>query len=200
MKTFLLLFFTISQTSFAAGGMRGSKHDFSQTNWSEGEICKACHTPHGANAGKIDAPLWDHTLTTQTFIPYTSTTMKATPGQPDGLSKLCLSCHDGTIALDSFNGATGTTVIRNKIGPNLLKGNGHWKHPISITYDTALSVADTRLNNPVTKMTLLGGTIQKDLLFNNKVQCASCHDVHDEKRIGTLLRITENTLCKTCHK
>lgn len=195
----IIVLLLISCSSFAAG-IRGSKHDFSKNNWSEGELCKACHIPHGANAGRVDAPLWDHTMTTQTFTPYTSKTMKATVGQPDGLSKLCLSCHDGTVAIDSFNGLMGTSFMRSKIGPNLLKGQGHWKHPISIIYDSSLAVADTRLNDPAVKMTILGGTIKKDLLSNDKVQCISCHDVHNDKGIGTLLRITENALCKTCHK
>jgi predicted CXXCH cytochrome family protein len=198
MKTLIVIFF-IANTSFAAG-IKGSKHDFSKNTWSEGEICKVCHIPHGATAGNIDAPLWDHKLTTQTFTPYTDTRMKAATGQPDGLSKLCLSCHDGTVAIDSFNGVMGTTFIKNKIGPNLKTGQGHWKHPISIVYDTNLSIADTKIYDPAVKTTVLGGTVKKDLLFNDKVQCASCHDVHDKKGIGTLLRITENTLCLTCHR
>lgn len=196
----ILIFLFILTNSVFAAHIKGTKHDFSRYTWSEGEICKVCHIPHGANSGNVDAPLWDHNITTQTFTPYTSSTMKAAPGQPDGLSKLCLSCHDGTVAINSFNGTMGTTYIGDRIGPNLNSGQGHWKHPISITYDTALSVADTRLYDPNVKTTSLGGTIKKDLLFNNKLQCASCHDVHNDKGIGTLLRITENTLCKTCHK
>lgn len=179
----------------------GSKHDFSSKAWSQGEICIVCHVPHSGNLGKtVDSPLWNHAITTQTFTPFTSSTMKAAVGQPDGISKLCLSCHDGTIAIDSFNGVTGTTKLGSKIGPNLLTGQGHWKHPISILYDKALSVADTRLYDPTVKTTALGHTIQKDLLFNNKVQCSSCHDVHNEKGISNYLQISESTLCKTCHK
>jgi predicted CXXCH cytochrome family protein len=162
-------------------------------------MCIVCHTPHGSIAAAA-IPLWNHAITTQVFTPYTSATMKAVVGQPDGASKLCLSCHDGTVAMDSFNGVVGTTKLTGVIGPNLLTGQGHWKHPISITFDTALSVADTRMNNPAIKITALGGTVQKDLLFSNKVQCNSCHDVHNVKGLPKYLRIVESTLCVTCHK
>ena len=198
MKT--LVFVLVMLNSAFGAGIRGSKHDFSNEKWSEGEYCKACHIPHGANVGSVYAPLWSHTITTQTFTPYTSNTMKATPGQPDGLSKLCLSCHDGTIAIDSFNGVVGTDYIKNAIGPDLKNGDGHWGHPISIVYDSNLAIANTRLHDPTVQTTALGSTIQRDLLYADKVQCTSCHDVHDKRGISSLLRISENTLCLTCHR
>lgn len=180
-------------------GIRGSKHDFSGSGWTDGEICIACHVPHGASSN-VDAPLWDRSNSTQTFIPYTSVTMKAAVGQPDGNSKLCLSCHDGTVAMDSFNGLMGSVFIQNPIGPNLLNGDGHWPHPVSIVYDSNLSAVDTRINDPSGTFTALGNTIQQDLLKNDKLQCSSCHDVHNAKGLPTLLKITENQLCITCHK
>lgn len=197
----ILIALIIFLNNVMAAGIKGSKHDFSANTWSNGEICIVCHTPHGANTTtNNDIPLWNHAITSQVFIPYTSATMKATVGQPDGSSKLCLSCHDGTIAIDSFNGLMGTTKLTGKIGPNLLTGQGHWQHPISIVYNTALSIADTRLNDPIVKTTILGGTINTKLLFYGKLQCNSCHDVHNTAGNGTLLRITEPTLCNTCHK
>ena len=189
--------FVIANITLAAG-IVGSKHDFSNQIWSRGEVCIACHTPHGSNS-TVEAPLWDHTLTTQTYTPYTSDTMKATAGQPDGLSKLCLSCHDGTIAIDSFNKTMGSTMIANPIGPNLQNGQGHWKHPVSFIYDSNLAVADTRIYDPSVVVSPLGGTIQRDLLKNNKVQCTSCHDVHNSKGLDKLLKINETDLCITCH-
>jgi predicted CXXCH cytochrome family protein len=198
MKIVILLFILIN-TSFAAG-IVGSRHDFSSRTWSEGEVCKACHIPHNANS-TVDAPLWDHTITTQTFTPYTSTTMKAVAGQPDGISKLCLSCHDGTIAVDSFAGlAGGSQRIGNVIGPNLKSGQGHWKHPISITYNTDLSIADTRVYDPSVRTVSIGGTIKTAMLVNDKLQCSSCHDVHNKSGLTKLLRINGDNLCLACHK
>src|SRR4051794_31953197 len=62
----------------------------------ETEICKFCHTPHNATPAK---PLWNRSTPGTLYTPYTSSTLDATVGQPDGTSILCLSCHDGTIAL-----------------------------------------------------------------------------------------------------
>ena len=80
-------------------------------------------------------------------------------------------------------------------------------HPISFTYDNALFVADPELFDPVnlaSKTTALGGTINDDMLFGGKLECGSCHDVHngpDAVTNGKLLRIsnTSSGLCLTCH-
>src|SRR5512138_3110561 len=63
---------------------------------SESEICIFCHTPHNTNP---TGPLWNRADQGSNYILYTSSTTQASPGQPDGASFLCLSCHDGTIAL-----------------------------------------------------------------------------------------------------
>ena len=62
----------------------------------ESRICIFCHTPHNASAA---APLRNRRDPGSSYIPYSSTTAIANPGQPTGASILCLSCHDGTIAL-----------------------------------------------------------------------------------------------------
>ncbi len=94
----------------AIAGIELSKHDFTLSGWNTaGEICNVCHTPHEGDMS-LDAPLWDHELTTVvTYGLYSSGTLTETAGQPtSGVSKLCLSCHDGTIAVDAFGGAGGT--------------------------------------------------------------------------------------------
>ena len=65
---------------------------------SEQEICIFCHTPH--NAAPIQ-PLWNRNVPVNAYTVYSSNSLVAVPGQPTGSSKLCLSCHDGTIALGS---------------------------------------------------------------------------------------------------
>ena len=73
------------------------------------EVCVFCHTPHFSNtsAAAADAPLWNRNLSGATYTVYSSSTMDTTPGQPDGRSIACLSCHDGTVALDSLINAPG---------------------------------------------------------------------------------------------
>jgi predicted CXXCH cytochrome family protein len=193
-----------------AGTIVGSDHDFSGQGWSGGEICVACHTPHNSDTSVAEAPLWNHTLTTSTFTVYTSGTMDSTPGQPDGISKLCLSCHDGTVALDSFGGASGSSFMT---GPHRLGTDLSDDHPISMTYDAALATADPGLNDPTATNVVVGqapftdnGTITDVMLSANKVQCSSCHDVHNNEVISgspgdPLLRVSKSgsAICLTCH-
>lgn len=186
-------------------------HDFSPASWSNGEICKPCHIPHDASATVTAAPLWNHEVTNATFTVYSSPTMDALPGQPSGVSKLCLSCHDGTIGLDAFGGQSGTVFMSPTNyayrGTNLADD-----HPISFTYDTALANADGELFDPATTPSGLGGTIANDILFNDRVECSSCHDVHVSRGDGTCMAChfpnrdaslrkdnTGSALCLTCH-
>ena len=206
---FLSQLFAVS--GFCAAGIQGSAHDFSGKAWSRGEMCQACHTPHHSDNSQRDAPLWNHSSTQQVFIPYKSDTLKATVGQPDGLSKLCLSCHDGTVALDAFGGFGGAVdakggianKIGTQIGPDLNSNVGHsLVHPFSFVYDSSLASADTGVNDPTQPQAILNGaTIRSALLFGDKLQCSSCHDVHNRQGNDKLLRLPldNNALCSACH-
>jgi len=74
-------------------------------------------------------------------------------------------------------------------------------HPVSFVYNTALSMQDDGLKDPAMESTALGNTIEIDLLYGGRVECASCHDVHDTAGISKLLRFSndESALCLTCH-
>ena len=192
----------------AQGTIVGTDHDFSGETWSTGEICLPCHTPHNAYnfAPSPDGtnelvPLWNHTQTAATFTVYSSPsgTLNATDlTQPAGVSRACLSCHDGTVALDSFGGATGGTFIGG--GANLGSDLSN-DHPVSFTYDDTLATADGELHPPSTTSSGLGGTIANDMLFNNRMECGSCHDVHGTPGLPTFLIKTNDgsALCLTCH-
>lgn len=188
--------------SLFAQSIAGSDHDFSGKTWNNtGEICVVCHTPHNADNNVNGAPLWNHQVTTSTFSVYTSSTFDATAGQPDGASKLCLSCHDGTVAIDNFGGkTTGTNFITGgkNFGTDLTND-----HPVSFTYDAALATADGEIYDPTSTNSGLGGTISADLLIGGKMECASCHDVHNTVAVnGTKLLVKTNAgsaLCLTCH-
>jgi len=206
--------FFIYVTPASAGSILGSAHDFSTQGWSAGEICIACHTPHNANTTVSQAPLWNHTLTTTTFTVYSSPTLDAgTPGQPGASSRLCLSCHDGTVAVDSYGGRVGTNFMT---GPEAVGAGGNLSddHPISITYNSALSVTDPGLYDPSTRTVTIGaggtrtrtGTVAEVMLIADQVQCASCHDVHNTFTVpppsgNPLLKVSRqySELCLTCH-
>jgi len=190
-------------------GIIGTAHDFSAASWSGGEICTVCHTPHNADQTVADAPLWNHTVTSETFTPYAGYELDASVGQPGGVSKLCLSCHDGSVALDSFGGRVGFIKmtdfgaggVERAVGRN---GDLTDDHPVSFTYDAALATADGGLHNPATTdwNGSGSGSIADEMLFGGKVECATCHDVHNKDAVATpflVKRVTNGALCLTCH-
>lgn len=66
-----------------------------------GEVCVYCHTPHAANS-QIALPLWNRTIPSTTYQTYNSSSMTQPVSQPGPNSLSCLSCHDGTVAIDSI--------------------------------------------------------------------------------------------------
>ena len=180
----------------------GTSHDFTGSAWNTtGELCIVCHTPHNGDMTVATAPLWNHKVTAvAAYTVYSSSTLDATVGQPGDESKLCLSCHDGTVALENCGGVTTGTNLIASGNPTYVGTDLTNDHPISFTYDAALSGTDAGLHNPTTTNSGLGGTISADMLFSGKMQCASCHDVHDNTH-GSFLRVSNvaSALCITCH-
>ncbi len=77
------------------------------------EICVFCHTPHGADVTTPNAPpLWNKRLATgATYTTYASLNTPSIDGEilPVGsISLACLSCHDGTQAMDNIINAPGS--------------------------------------------------------------------------------------------
>jgi len=175
------------------GSVVNTHHDFSTSGWTNGETCIICHTPHNANTTVPQSQLWNHDVTNNSFTLYSSPTMNATTVQPTGITRLCLSCHDGTVALDSFGGTTGGEYIRDQTSRNVPIKIGsalNMHHPVTIRYDGALASQDPGLNNPDTTPSGLGGTISSDLLSGGMLECSSCHDVHVPRGSGN---------CTDCH-
>ena len=196
----------LSSSLASAGTIMGSPHDFKGYLWNRsGEICTPCHAPH--KTAILPVPLWNQELSTQTYIMYAKTrsaTTKAVSSQPDGISKICLSCHDGIIASDVYGANTAGTA--HLFGKDLLGPVPSNNHPISFIYNTALAMKDGDLYDPSTKLSGMAGstgTINKDMLFSNRMECASCHDVHNTKAVpGTKLLVKDDAgseLCLTCH-
>jgi predicted CXXCH cytochrome family protein len=162
----------------------------------ESQVCIFCHTPHNATPVQ---PLWNRALPVSAYKTYTSNSLKALPGQPTGNSKLCLSCHDGTIALGSVNSRNQPIVMAGGIttlppGKSNLGTDLSDDHPISFPYDTALANKNTKLKNPAQ---LLSGV---HLDNNKELQCTTCHDAHNNRYGNFLVMSNQNSeLCGTCH-
>ncbi len=182
----------------------GSAHDFSSGGTGKGagenpgEICSTCHVPHTA-AFAADGPLWDHDVTeVTTFATYidVNNSLDATLGQPGMASKICLSCHDGTVAIDSFGGATGTILLTS--GDSTYVGSDlSDDHPIGFTYDDALVSADGELE---TASTVISAGFPLFGSSDDRMECATCHDAHDGAATYFLRASnTGSALCTSCH-
>jgi predicted CXXCH cytochrome family protein len=133
---------------------------------------------------------------------YESSTMQSTPTTPTDAdsSKLCLSCHDGTIALGETvnNGniafAQGSDYRLPGDSPsNVAQGGGLADdHPISM-----VPVAGSEIHNPHPD-----DAVKLD--GSGKVQCTSCHDPHNQNNDAVtkkfLVKSNERSaICLSCH-
>ncbi|MBL8332041.1 MAG: hypothetical protein JNM08_03015 [Rubrivivax sp.] len=116
----------LALTGTASAGIADTKHNLgntsTQTNHVTGtgnsstttnEICVFCHTPHGADVTTPNAPpLWNKRLNTgATYTTYATLNTPSLDGEvlPVGsISVACLSCHDGTQAMDNIINAPGS--------------------------------------------------------------------------------------------
>jgi predicted CXXCH cytochrome family protein len=114
--------------------------------------------------------------------------------QPTGSSKLCLSCHDGTIALEATirGGGGGQTYIppgATNLGTDLSDD-----HPVSFVYSSDLPNKDPQIKSPDS----LPPEVQLDAM--GELQCITCHDPHDNTFGNFLVASNERSnLCVTCH-
>ncbi len=193
---------TPAQLLRAAGsplGVVGGKHDLSTSGPGpfksdvEANACAFCHVPHGIRAdGRPDE--------SSPITPYASSTSQArTTTRPTGSSRICLSCHDGTIAL----GQTRKRLIQlraNAPGGRLPAGHRanlgtdlRGTHPISFV------PSPSRTAHPPPP----GDDVALDK--RGELQCMACHDPHRETLPATgegnfLVKSTQRgALCLTCH-
>ncbi|MBL0311279.1 MAG: hypothetical protein IPP78_00925 [Holophagaceae bacterium] len=235
MKHILFALVAIVSASALQGQIAASPHDLSTTGprgkTNTTQTCVFCHTPHGA-IGSVSSevagqpiaaqliPLWNHSTTATVFTMYNTTNnpISNLQGVVDatvtGASLACLSCHDGVLAVGAISNlpndvaaitytafaggldATGHIIGTAKMGVDLTND-----HPISITY---MNAGNTAPLDPGMKMpsTFAANGVK---LFANKVQCASCHDVHNWGTVAAGTRpflaytMTASGLCLQCH-
>ncbi len=162
----------------------------------EDRICLPCHVSHNARTDENGQSLvlWNHAITDQAFDIYPS--MADTRGlQPEGSSRLCLSCHDGATAIDDYGGNDDffsdikiPADSSSNLGTDLRDD-----HPIGVEYPPP------GLTGYKDKSTFTGAKL---ITINgvDRVECTSCHDPHDDS-LGMFLRqtVTGSRLCLECH-
>lgn len=193
----------LTASSLADDRVINSKHDLSRFGpgpiraVEEGEVCIFCHAPHNASPA---APLWNRYNPMTYYRVYRSDTLQARVDQPGPESKLCLSCHDGSIAL----GLTLDRPLTDPIlmthtymptGPSNLTNDLSDDHPVGFRYDRALSNRDPQIRVPQ----LVDHRIK--LGPRGEVECTACHDPHNNE-LGNFLRLPdrEGVLCTMCHQ
>lgn len=178
--------------AFAQSIVAGGPHDLSagvalrNTDGDiNGQTCVFCHTPH---MGSVSVPLWNRSSATTTYQVYTSSTMDAraptSAAIQSSVSGACMSCHDGSIAVDVLTNLVGAahvasiaftrqnsakaTYANSGTGTsNIMAGGAPFlgtdlrnDHPITIIYETARALTPTEFV-PVTitgtKITVVGG-------------------------------------------
>ena len=231
----LLLFATSSMAQTTNAHIAGGPHDLSAgsalrtTNTTiDGQTCIFCHVPHG---GSTAVPLWNRSNPTgSSYSVYTSSTAKVTAPTGStiaaGISGACLSCHDGTIAVDvltNVNGvafaggatftkvaiASGTGAKATYTGNDMTGGlpflgtDLRNDHPVAVSYNTAKTADSSHYAATTTGSSgaVTVGTAALPLYgATSTVECASCHDAHDNSKNGTnggFLR-TSNTGSAMC--
>lgn len=199
----LVSLFPTPMTSLSMADITPTKHNLSVTgagairSTTEKQICIFCHAPHNSTPS---APLWNRRDPGSNYLPYSSSTAMAHPGQPNGASLACLSCHDGTIALGDLVSQTlpvsmssGVTVMPP--GPSNLGTDLSDDHPVSFAYTSSLPTLHAgELVDP----SALIGKVKLDA--SGRMQCTTCHDPHDNTN-GQFLVMpnTASALCQTCH-
>ena len=160
--------------------------------------------------------MWNHAPKVATYT--TKRTDFATElGAVTETSRKCLSCHDGTVALNSFSGNTGQSMMPGTEGHGgaLLGTDLSNDHPISVEYKpAALGYTGTSTSmKPVTSAGKIGSLRLTKADVNGakyNVECSTCHTAHGAtevigqnapSNIPNLLRMNNNSsaLCITCH-
>ena len=164
--------------------------------------CTYCHAPHSGLGGVT--PLWNQQLSKATYTPYTSTTYHQTGNTqpPLGItSSLCLSCHDGTVAVGQTAAYGKVTTVGSWTPGDTFGQDLTGSHPFSVvtpikdTPDLQASlVLQGKTADPLGKVNLIKGN----------VECTSCHDPHTQAidKIAQNFLVRDGSsgqICLACH-
>ena len=139
MKTITKVLISVASVTLAlsaSAGVKDSKHNLGTTNLDvtmnrtsagTGEVCVFCHTPHGANL-QVAAPLWNKSVPlANSFTSYASSTIDGGTAAVGSVSIACLSCHDGSQAMDVMinqPGSGGYDANGAALGSTWVEGTG----------------------------------------------------------------------------
>ena len=124
----------MAASSVAMASVINTKHNLGAggtNNHTNGttEICVFCHTPHGGNQS-VDAPIWNRKVSSSgvytRFSSLGRITFDAREAPIGSVSIACLSCHDGTQAMNAVINSPGSDSSYT-VGTGTLGGGvGGW--------------------------------------------------------------------------
>lgn len=224
--------------SFDANLILGSKHDLTSLNQRAGveamggvaytdydNPCIYCHLPpektvgEGESGGGISG--WNRIRpVAKQFETYNSASLQERVNRPSDISMLCLSCHDGTLAMDRIVfkpmgwSSDKQATLHMKLGADSDVNHCGKCHDGEVAHDIRVKTigTDLRDDHPIS-VRYAGFAIDNPnfrtvdspfgfdngvTLYDGMVECASCHDIHNPQA-RMLLRLEPNLLCGTCH-
>ena len=161
--------------------------------------CQTCHEVSGTHPGKgvrLRAPGGGRSLCIQchrdgadpksahatgTMYAHLSPAPKGGHGVPDRESGLCMSCHDGTIAMESGGRS------REAIHPDE-------SHPVGVRYASGGRHRDG--NGTLVSPASLDPRLR---LFGEEVGCGTCHSPYSKQRNLLVMSNVKSKLCLSCH-
>ena len=192
----------------ALGAITGSKHDFTTGTdaWTAGgsggdEICAYCHTPHNGNAAT--APLWNKAVTINTFTAYGTTVAGTTinNSNPTGVTRVCLGCHDGSIAPGAVANAPNSSSLQVGTGDAVQKtcgaliptyGDLIFSDEPADTPEEALFLRCGEMVNTANGLNGLEGT-RNDLGWNNAQLAEGMQQLTGEEQVSKGRLATESS-------
>jgi len=208
---------------------------FSLANDAQKRICIYCHHPHNTTPAATlgYSPLWNREMSTTVFAGYTNgldnnvvaagaSDMRHNLNAADasaggtaiaGVSLLCMSCHDGVVAMNAYSQSTGSsqgagqaltgTAITSTAGFNTGAGDMSNHHPMGFDYQ-AVQTLDAEIAATNTPLVPDGSVRISDVLYGGKMECVTCHDVHNTANQAGAERFLWRTndhsnFCLTCH-
>lgn len=211
---FFLIALVVATGLFAS--IVNTKHNLSISNTvgtvkatAETEVCVFCHVPHFAQP--VGKPLWNRSMPATDYIMYDSDYLRrmgypsiaadlgSANDTPGALSRQCLSCHDGTIAVGAVSKLRydydGTTIPMSGVDPDgtiidtstaFIGTDLSNHHPVGAIYNTTIqkvfgvgtrtSELKTTPDAPIKLYEYAGYT-------GKYVECSSCHDPHKENKM-----------------
>lgn len=192
----------------AFADIRRTRHNFAfegagaLQRFGQRRICVYCHTPHRSKAA---GPAWNRSDGGRVYVKYWSPTLDAygPGGAPpiDGVSRLCLSCHDGTVALSKGlrSGRPALTARRRGLGIDLAGS-----HPLSFRITESLIIRNNARDLPLRTLAEMKNDREVKLDSHDKIQCTTCHDPHNDRYrassgVPLYRKPTWEGVCLTCH-